>query len=317
MAKKKPAQRHTAKPEGPGLLKRLGPAVAAARSGVGALTEHVSRAMFGLLVIGGAIGWIMGREPLQNAVAQIKASEPQARIEWPRSPGAARDAQTWLPGAIQDDLINQTLAGVSSDPFDRDGLEDARARLEATGWFERLESVRRRPDGVVTVEGKWRVPVAVVRQGGREHLVARGGEILRLPPGVPVAAGSMPVIFGPYALPPTDIHGQVICGKAWPGGDVQDAIALLATLRARPGFERITGVELYDYMKTGHLTLVSDTGARFVWGSPIGRNAPGEAAAERRMANLRSILEERRDAPGYRYEIYTPYVLVDTTMPRE
>ncbi len=317
-ANKKPAKpARSDKPRGPGVVARLRASIAHAASGLGVVSNSIYRAVFGLLVIAAAVGWIMGKEPLREVVAEISANEPKARLHWPRTAGADRREETWLPPALQNDLVHEVLASATGNPFDRDSLEESRARLEATGWFERLRSVRRRPGGVIEVDGDWRTPIAVVRQGGREFLVARGGEILRLPPGVPVSPGSMPVILGPYALPPTLANGQPDFGKAWPGGDVQDAISLIVTLRSRPGYERIVGVDLFDYMKSGHLTLIADTGARFIWGTPIGRNAPGEAPAERRLANLKSILDERRDAPGYRYEIYTPYVLVDTTMARD
>lgn len=311
----KPAR--PAKSEGPGVLARLREAYAASTAGFGAISNHVYRAVFGLLVIAAVVAWIIGKEPLTKAVAEISASQPKARFNWPRPAGADRSVETWLPPALQNDLVQEALATVSADPFDQASLAESHRRLEATGWFEHLRAVRRKPGGIIEVDADWRSPVAVVRQNGRDLLVARGGEILRLPAGVPVSPGSMPVIFGPFALPPTLESGQVEYGKAWPGGDVQDAIKLIATLRSRPGYERIVGVELFDYMKSGHLTLVSDSGARFIWGSPVGRAAPGEAPAERRLANLKSILDERRDSPGFRYEIYTPYVLVDTTMSRD
>ena len=320
---KKPAPKKQAKaarsegPKGPGLLARARAALAASTEGFGAISNHVYRAVFGLLVIGAAVAWIIGKEPLRESVARISAAEPKARINWPRPAGADSNAPTWLPPALQNDLIHETLASATDSPFDQQGLADAYRRLDATGWFEEIRGIRRKPGGVIEVDADWRNPVAVVRQTGRDLLVARGGEILRLPAGVPVAPGSMPVIIGPYALPPTLVSGEIEYGKPWPGGDVQDAIKLIATLRARPGYERIVGVELFDYMKSGHITLIADTGARFIWGSPIGRSAPGEAPTERRLANLKSILDERRDAPGFRYEIYTPYVLVDTTMSRE
>ncbi len=222
-----------------------------------------------------------------------------------------------MPGALQNELVRTATEGLTGDPFDQESLEEAHRRLLATGWFEGIDRVRRRAGGKVEVEGKWRVPVAVVRQEGRDLLVASRGEILRLPEGLPVSPGSMPIIFGPYSPALRDEAGGLRFGEPWPGGDVQDAIRLIGLLRSRPGYERIIGVELADYMKTGRLTLVSDSGARFVWGSTLGRSAPGEAPAERRLANLKSILDERRDAPGYQYEIYTPYVLVDTKMARD
>lgn len=315
--KKQAKAARSEKPTGPGMLARARAALTAYTENLGAVSNHIYRAVFGLLVIGAAVAWIMGQDPLRKAVAEITAAEPKARFNWPRPAGADRNAPSWLPAALQNDLVHEALATVSDNPFDQAALEESRQRLEATGWFEHIRAVRRRPGGIIEIDADWRAPVAVVRQNARDLLVARGGEILRLPVGVPVAPGSMPVIHGPYALPPTLVSGEIEYGKPWPGGDVQDAIKLIATLRARPGYERIVGVELFEYMKTGHLTLVADSGARFIWGSPIGRSAPGEAPPERRLANLKSILDERRDAPGFRYEIYTPYVLVDTTMSRE
>lgn len=295
----------------------IGGAALGGRIGTAALITHARRALLGLLAVGAGIGWIMGYAPLREAVARLRTESPRVVFHWPLSTTGERRGETWMPAALQHELVRTAAEGLTGDPFDQDALRKVQDRVRATGWFDRIDGVRRGPGGEVEVVGKWRVPAAVVRRHGRELLVASGSEVLRLPEGLPVSPGSMPIIFEPYAPAPSGEEGSIRYGEPWPGGDVPDAIRLIGLLKSRPGYERIIGIELTGYMRTGRLTLVSDTGARFVWGSTLGRPTPGEAPIERRLANLKSILDERRDAPGYRFEIYTPFVLVDTTMARD
>lgn len=263
-----------------------------------------------------AAGWVFGRGPLERHIASLSASTPVVRFNWPVSPAPAgrdtRRGETWLPAAVQRDLGGIALAELSTDPFARESLERARQALLATGWFKRITSIRRTPEACVDITAEWRVPAAVVQHKGREFLVAMGGEVLRLPPRSPVRKGSMPIITNPRLGPRTDALG-VVFGQPWPGGDVQAAIDLLRLVRRMPEAKRITGVDLADYIETGHLTLMTDAGARIVWGSALSELGPGEVPVDTRRARLRDILQTRFDETQKRIEIHTPVVLVDKT----
>lgn len=292
-----------------GALGRLRTALSAAGSGA----SFVFRAFTGVLVVGLLIAWIVGREPLQQAVAAGVTERPTVRFNWPRRAGSS--FETWLPASVQQDLVLTALGEITDDPFDREALDNARARLIETGWFASVNRVARVPGNAVEVSADWRVPVAVVRWRDREFLVAHAGEILRLPPSTPVADGSMPVILSPHAPPPVDGAGAILFGKPWTGGDIQAAIALLGMLRADPALARLRTIDLTNFMRSGQLTVVSDLGCRFVWGSPIGEVAPGEIPVEKRLGRLRDLVAQRADGLYSRVDIFPPVVLVDKTVP--
>lgn len=263
-----------------------------------------------------AAGWYFGRGALERYVASISAAPGEIRFNWPVTPGPdgrpPKSMQTWLPAAVQRDLARIAAAEIHADPFAQESLERARQSLLATGWFARIESVRRTAWGTIDVKGDWRLPAAVVKHGRTEHLVAVGSEVLRLPPRTPVMKGSMPVVMNPRLGPKSDALG-VIFGVPWPGGDVQAAIDLLRHLRTIPEMKRIAGIDLANYIQTGHLTIVTDSGARIVWGSALSELGAGQVPAETRRARLRDILQARYDESHRLIEIHAPVVMVDKT----
>lgn len=303
---------------GPGALARGAAALSGLWSGVGVGLALVGRSLVALIIIAGAFAWIFGRGPLERYVASLTPGPLEVRFNWPltsASEGSAR-RETWLPAPIQQDLVRIAREQLSADPFDQASLERATAALWSTGWFERINSIRRAPFGEIRVDAEWRTPTAIVSSKGRELLVARNGEVLRLPPGTPVVKGSMPVIMSPHQAPPVE-DGDIACGKPWAGGDVQAAIALLRFLQTMPESRRIAGIDLADFGRTGHLVLVTDIGSQIVWGSPPEEVGPGQVSVEKRRGRLKEILSQRLDASQKRIEIYPPVVLVDNTVPSE
>jgi hypothetical protein len=249
-------------------------------------------------------------------VAALTTRPSEVRFNWPIAvaPGQKKPTspQTWLPAAVQRDLALIAASEVAVDPFAKESLERARRALLATGWFSQISTVRRTPGGHVDITADWRLPAAVVQHRGREYLVAVSGQVLRLPARTPVMKGSMPVITNPRLAPKSDNQG-IVYGEVWPGGDVEAAIALLRHLRQIPEVKRIAGVDLANFIETGHLTLVTDSGAKIVWGSALSELGPGEVSVDTRRARLRDILQTRFDASQRMIEIHTPVVLVDKT----
>lgn len=294
---------------------RVGGAWRALVGGAGSAGRIVMNSLAALVLVAVACGWFFGREALERRVAELSARPSVVRFNWPvaQATGAkAGVAQTWLPAAVQRDLARIAGAEIAADPFSQESLERARRALLATGWFANIASVRRTPGGHVDITADWRLPAAVVQQRNREYLVAVGGELLRLPARTPVQKGSMPVITNPRMQPKIDEQG-VVYGAVWPGGDVEAAIALLRNLRQIPEVKRLTGVDLANFIETGHLTLVTDSGAKIVWGSALSELGPGEVSVDTRRARLRDILQTRFDQTQRLIEIYTPVVLVDKT----
>lgn len=290
--------------------------VGAVIGGVGSSRQWVTNASAAVVLIGLAAGWYFGRDPLRRYVSAISARAGEVRFNWPLAASSdaqrAKSMQTWLPAAVQRDLARIAAVEIQVDPFAQESLERARQALLATGWFARIQSVRRTPNGSVDITADWRLPAAVVKHQKLEYLVAVGSEVLRLPPRTPVMKGTMPLITNPKLGPKGDALG-VLYGSAWPGGDVQAAIDLLRNLRSIPEIKRISGIDLANYIETGHLTIVTDTGAKIVWGSALSELGPGQVPQETRRARLRDILQTRYDESQRLIEIYPPVVMVDKT----
>lgn len=292
-----------------------GRALAASAGSTGRLLLNASSA---LCILGLACAWAFGHSTLQRYVGSFTKPSTDVCFNWPLAPAPGEkiaSGKTWLPPSIQNDMARIARANLTTDPFEQPCLEYARESLASTGWFVKINSIRRQPGGRIDVSADWRTPVALVSYRGHEYLVAVGSEILKLPARTPVAKGTMPVIMNPHLGPPSDQLG-VLYGQTWTGGDVQAAVDLLRSLRQLPESRRVAGVDLANYIKSGHLTLITDTGSRIVWGSAPGELGPGEVRAEVRIQRLKDILAKRLDAQEKFIEIHTPDVLVDKTAAR-
>jgi hypothetical protein len=237
-------------------------------------------------------GLAMGYGPLKQRAGELKTVEPRVEFEWPPLAGltSARPEQaggaprTWLNGEMRLELEKTVAAKVTGDPFDDDSLEAARSELIKTGWFaDGKVALRRWPGGIVQVWGNWRVPVAVVRAGGRDRLIASKGELL--PPSYAPGRSGFKAIIGAHHEVPTP-------GEAWLGGDVQAGLALLTYLSTTPGYEQIEAVDVSRFASTKTLELVTDKGNRIVWGGPVETFSPGQAHPAVRRTRLAGLFKD-------------------------
>lgn len=239
---------------------------------------------------GATIGLAAGYRPLLSRAGELKSRPVQVSCEWPPLAGLASSAplkagdppRTWVNAEIRQAIESLALRHLSDNPFDAEAMQKARAGLLDTGWF--LDDLRlvRTPQGVVNIAGTWRVPVAAVRSGGQDNLVAQGGELLPLsykPDG-----SGMKVVLGVTNPAPDP-------GKPWIGGSVQAALKLLSYLRGMPGYEQIAGVDVAAFTPGKKLVLVSDQGNRIIWGGPADEFNPGEVSAATKAQRLALILK--------------------------
>lgn len=265
-----------------------------------------------------AVGLLVGRDPLLRRVGELRESPVKAHFDWPLVKQAGARPATWVPRVVQDSLVHLVESNVSMNPFDTGSLERGRRLLLATGWFESVDRLVRRPGGTIDVDATWRIPVALVRKNNRDYLVGRDAAPIRIPDGFKPMPG-LYIIENPLLEPPTDA-GKLAYGTPWSGGDVQAALDLLDVLKDSPAQRQITGIDLSEYLTQDEpkLLIVTDRRTRIVWGSAIGELAPGQVPIERRIARLEQQLRGfgRIDAQQDRLEIYTPVVLVDKTAQR-
>jgi hypothetical protein len=181
------------------------------------------------------------------------------------------------PGLTRQEFLEevQYLAGL---PDRLDLLaDDTTARLEqglaAHPWVERVVRVERLPGGRVRAELEHRVPVLWVARPGR----AVDGRGVLLP--VSASQQGLPVLNG-EVKPPRGRPGQ-----RWGDREVSAAARVVALLR--PDREAL-GLDGCTVESAGGRVTLRTARARIVWGSPPGREQPGEPDVETKRARLRS-----------------------------
>jgi hypothetical protein len=259
------------------------------------------------------VGWIFGAEALRHRASAIAAQPVTVKFNWPGEPGAG----TWVPKAVQGELIRIVEGTLSTDPFDRDSIQRLHDSLLATGWFRKIESLSRKPGGVVRVDAVWRSPAAVVSRAGCEYLIGTDSAVMALPPRF-VLDRALFRIENPTSDAARDpVTGDVRYGEAWPLDDVDHALRLLATIAPIPESASVVSVDLSEYPTTGHLLVRTNAGCLLNWGAPVDESAPGEARIAVKLASLRNILSPtaRYDRRTARIDINRGHVVAHNTQP--
>ncbi|MEM1166347.1 MAG: hypothetical protein AAGI30_08670 [Planctomycetota bacterium] len=296
---------------------RLRAAANGARTGLTVLWRSATALLFVAIVI----GWLLGRGPLERAVASVRGGAPEVHIDWVGAPGTGDVNIDQLPMTI-DTMVRAELEQiVGDDPFDRAALHRARDRLLDTGWFAEVGEIRRVAGNRVLVSGVVaRREAAVLVQsrahGRGEHVIDRFGVPLELPADVSPPPELFRV-FNPTMMPKTITMGgrsRIDRREAWRGADVEAALDLLAFIDQEAGYS-IQGVDLSAYSSRGELRLITDRGGALVWGGPVGSAHAGEVSDERKLAHLRLVLAEgdRLDRPGELIELFREVVQVVRT----
>ena len=172
-----------------------------------------------------------------------------------------------------------------------------------------------RADASIDIDGQWRAPAVVIQRNGQHYLGAIAGELLRVPAELDLERTTMFRVLNPYSEAPKDKMGDLAFGEKWPGGDVQAAINLLDKIGDLDESKFIIGVDVREYMRSGHLLIITDAGGVIDWGSAIGETAPGEVTIEDKISHLRRVLRpgQRLDTQAGRIEIYNRVVQLDKT----
>lgn len=285
-----------------------------------------------LLLAGAGVGVYWGYGKLRDRAVQLRPAQVSVKIAWPPLGGGsggggdyggggggardnrdaaksaksaarrgalpvsepATDEQTWLTAPYRDRLTRLVESRLSADPYDQASLKGVHDELMATGWFKRLEPIRRDHDGVVRIRGEWRLPVAVVRSGDVDYLISSQGELME--PTFRPGSSGFPVIVGVPAAAPE-------LGQPWPGDEVPSALSLIDVLQridtpdVPPGqsrvFKQVASIDASELAERRRLVLVTDRGNRVVWGSPVGKQTvPGEPTLGTKVNRLRDLARD-------------------------
>jgi len=257
-----------------------------------------------LILFGGLLmGAVVGMRPLEARAGAIKSLSPVSiRILWPavHNPAPGAPVQTWLPRPDQEELterahmaLAEATVGLTAEPLARIGES-----LAASGWFDGFPVVRRGDGSTIVVDGKWRIPGAVVRSGGRDYLVSWDAK--PMPPVYQPEQSNMRVIIEPAMGPPRTKDGSRDFDTAWPGEDIAASLELLEVIATKPWSKQVAGVDASEYSSDGRLVLVTTSKTRVVWGGRPSKPAVGEVSTPQKLAHIAQLVHEfgRVDA-GY------------------
>lgn len=256
---------------------------------------------------------VVGYRPLMAIASDMRRSPPRVEIAWPLIPLPANAPpgslpMTWLDSESRLGLERLVSRQLGENPLDSRAVAATHEALLATGWFDESRGgvrVIRGEDGIVRVDGVWRIPVAAVRTGDSDHLVARGGELLQ-PVYKPDGSG-FKVILGVS-------HEKPEFGKPWLGGDVQEGLELLKFLGSMPGYQQVYGIDVSEFVNSKQLVIVTDQGNRIIWGgsSRADDYTAGQAKPEKKREELtklfatygridagRAVIDVRPEAGAY------------------
>ncbi|MDZ4753713.1 MAG: hypothetical protein SGJ11_04365 [Phycisphaerae bacterium] len=226
--------------------------------------------------------------PALRAMAEARAAiDPaQVRVTFTGVP-------PWMPAATIHTLGDGARAVLARDgrpvsPLDGAALKGVHQQLLATGWFERVEQVRRTAIDELTVTAEFRTPFAMVRWGDDDHLVDARGLRLPLVYSGDAERPALPLIVGVTMPKPAEP------GTAWLGSDVRAALNLARVLRGRSWFVngQVRSIDASRFASHRVLQLITDRGLRIVWGGDPDDRSLGEMPAERKLAGLDGLYRE-------------------------
>lgn len=229
-------------------------------------------AAWALTLIGSALALGMGVPALRR---DAMANRPDGPLQV-----VFRDSPEWMTEAELVPLANLVAERITGSAMDRSGLAEAQEALLNTGWFEDVRQVRRSGGNEVTVEGRWSVPFAVVREEGYDHLVDQQGRLLpRCYREGSTPRGFLRIEGVRQARPKT-------YGTRWPGEDMAAAMSLARLVDDRPWRGQIAWIDLSETPNDGCLRFKTARGVTVKWGRAPGREGAAEVPARQKLEYL-------------------------------
>lgn len=193
---------------------------------------------------------------------------------------------SWMPPESLDALrvqVRDALQGTSA--LDAANLAFVHQRLATSGWFSRVEQVKRRSATEIVVSGEFLVPFALVRSGDEDHVVDARSRRLPLSYATTGRRPQLPLVTGVAMPRPAEM------GAAWIGQDVRASLKLASLIRTHSWFGagQVVAIDASRFNTDSILELVTDRGTRVVWGSDPDARALGEMPTDRKLACLDAL----------------------------
>lgn len=187
----------------------------------------------------------------------------------------------WLDDSLLTELQDLVRSHLAAIPVGRQGLINASAALDGTGWFASINQVSWEDTSHAIVDATFFIPNARVRSTNGDRFVDPMGIVLPERNGRTVSSGyHFVTLNAPEHAPPQRP------GLRWDGGDIIAALQVLRLIYDRPWALQVEMIDLSTWSYDGSLTLVTDTPCRLRWGSAPGQEVGLEALAVEKIARL-------------------------------
>jgi hypothetical protein len=246
-------------------------------------------------IIALAAGVVAGMKPLERFVAsKDTALPPNVIVEWPKVRIASGKPVTWIPEAQRQELLERARHALVLDgnSLHARPLENLGRAMAESGWFHGQPVIRRDINNAVVIDGRWRVPAAVIRKDGKDQLISWEG--LAMPVQLPAGQSRFPLIDGPAAAMPTCADGTVDHLAAWPGEDIAASLELLQVVLRQPWASQIAGIDASAFASEKSLVLTTTFGTRVVWGGRVSKPALGEVSSAQKLAHLSELFARHK-----------------------
>ncbi len=263
----------------------------------GAFVRNLSSFTVLVLGLGLLVGAILGMKPLEARAAAVQTRGPlKLTFVWPAMAGGR--GGTWLAPSHQEQLMQIAMeaAGPRPEVYDAAPLARVSDALFDTGWFESPPRVTRDTKGGATVEGVFRVPAAVVRKDGKDHMISWDGKLM--PAVYDPGESRLPVILDPALGAPSLRSGQRDYQTQWAGEDVAASIELLGLLVRQPWAAQVQGVEASGYSRDGSLAILTRNASRIIWGGRPSKPRVGEVTTRQKLAYLAQLQTDHKRIDG-------------------
>jgi hypothetical protein len=190
----------------------------------------------------------------------------------------------WMPKSSLEALradAREALDGTSV--LDGSALETVHRRLFASGWFDRVDQVRRSGNDEIEVTAEFLVPFAMVYSGDEYHVIDSRGRRLPLAYGEGMERPNLPLIMRVAMPKPAE------AGSAWIGQDLRASLKLIGLIRTKPWFGTVHSVDAGRFNRESILELVTDRSTRVIWGNDPDARSLGEMPTERKLACLDAL----------------------------
>jgi hypothetical protein len=247
----------------------------------GVANKWAERIGTGLVVCGLLLAAILGVPELVERATASGSTLSRESANGAAGPAVRfADDVDWLAPAERARIeisIASELAGRSA--FDQDALAAAAEAASRTGWFDGSARLLRTGLDEVLVLTPLRVPRAVVRSRGRDHLIDIDGILLPMSWREQTAPETLPVFLGVREPVPDQP------GSRWEGGSITIGFAVLDALLDRPWSGQIRAIDLHGVDRGAPIQLRTAGGGTIVWGTtdPV---SVGEVPIPTRLAYL-------------------------------